>query len=551
MEFQASARKWRPQKFSELIGQEHIVRTLRNAIELDRIAHAYLFSGTRGVGKTTIARLLAKALNCKNGPVADPCDECEFCVDIREGNSVDVQEIDGASNNGVAEVRDLIENIQYAAAACRYKVYIIDEVHMLSKNAFNALLKTLEEPPAGVVFIFATTELLKIPETILSRCQCFEFKPLASKQIKTQLKLITERDGIEIDAQSLEEIAKNGSGSMRDSQSLLDQVVAFCGKKIDSGSVEDVLGIAGPQALETFMDLMADKNPALLDNIQTIVDQGKNLHYFCRDLIAYIRNLLLVKVLDKPETILDSSAEHHKTLQEQAGKFDKDELQQMFNILARAEDQMKRSSLPRMVFEMAVIRLMDVRPFQQIDNLIQKINEMEPEPRPVVSPPRHAPPVKNAPAPTVAPIETPVENYSEAPAEPAAQKNPDATGTWESVRKEIQASKRSLDHFFADSQLIFFDKTKIQIGFPDPYTVGLLQKEENLQHVKNAVKKVCGIEDIKVELEHVEKGTGNTSQPDPQPINEEKKTLKSYDKNPTEDEILKDALDIFGGMVIN
>ena len=546
MEFQASARKWRPQKFSELIGQEHIVRTLRNAIELDRIAHAYLFSGTRGVGKTTIARLLAKALNCANGPVADPCDECEFCVDIREGNSVDVQEIDGASNNGVAEVRDLIENIQYSAAACRYKVYIIDEVHMLSKSAFNALLKTLEEPPAGVVFIFATTELLKIPETILSRCQCFEFKPLSSKQIKTQLQLITERDGIEIDSQSLEEIAKNGSGSMRDSQSLLDQVVAFSGKKIDPGSVEDVLGIAGPQALETFMNQMADKNPALLDGIQTTVDQGKNLHYFCRDLIAYIRNLLLVKILPKPETILDTSNEQLKILQDQAAKFHQDELQQMFNILARTEDQMKRSSLPRMVFEMAVIRLMDVRPFQKIDDLIQKINQMEPE-APAVSQPRHQPQAAHA----TAPADAPIKNSNDAPSAPAAQKNPDATGAWEAVRAEIQASKRSFDHFFANCQLLFFDKTKIQIGFDEPYTVGLLQKDENLQHVKNAIKKICGIDDINVELEFIEKGTAQTAQPDPQPIIEEKKTLKSYDKNPTEDEILKDALDIFGGMVIN
>ncbi|MCH7623924.1 MAG: DNA polymerase III subunit gamma/tau, partial [Nitrospinae bacterium] len=296
MEFQVSARKWRPQKFSELIGQEHIVRTLRNAIKLERVAHAYLFSGTRGVGKTTIARLLAKALNCAEGPAAEPCDKCQFCVEIREGNSVDVQEIDGASNNGVAEVRDLIENIQYAPAACRYKIYIIDEVHMLSKSAFNALLKTLEEPPAGVVFIFATTELIKIPETILSRCQCFEFKPLASKQIQSQLQLIAQHDAIDIDARSLEEIAKNGAGSMRDSLSLLDQVIAFCGKKVDSGSVETVLGVAGPKALETFMDLIAKKDPALLENIQDLVDNGKNLHYFCRDLIEYIRGLLLVKI---------------------------------------------------------------------------------------------------------------------------------------------------------------------------------------------------------------------------------------------------------------
>ena len=181
MDFQVSARKWRPQKFSELIGQEHIVRTLSNAIELNRISHAYLFSGTRGVGKTTTARILAKAINCEKGPIPEPCDECDFCEEIKLGNCIDVREIDGASKTSVDDVRELIENIQYAASACRYKVYIIDEVHMISRNAFNALLKTLEEPPPNVVFIFATTMLSKIPETILSRCQCFEFKPLSHK----------------------------------------------------------------------------------------------------------------------------------------------------------------------------------------------------------------------------------------------------------------------------------------------------------------------------------------------------------------------------------
>ena len=199
MDFQVSARKWRPQKFSELIGQEHIVRTLSNAIELERVSHAFLFSGTRGVGKTTTARIIARVLNCEKGPTIDPCGVCTFCTEITAGNCIDVQEIDGASNNGVQEVRDLIDNVQYATSAARYKVYIIDEVHMLSKSAFNALLKTLEEPPPRVIFIFATTELIKIPETILSRCQCFEFKPLSQPQITQQLELICEQENIEIE----------------------------------------------------------------------------------------------------------------------------------------------------------------------------------------------------------------------------------------------------------------------------------------------------------------------------------------------------------------
>ncbi|MDH5459077.1 MAG: DNA polymerase III subunit gamma/tau, partial [Nitrospinota bacterium] len=377
MEFQVSARKWRPQKFSELIGQEHIVRTLHNAIEMDRVAHAYLFSGTRGVGKTTTARLLAKALNCTEGPTAEPCDKCNFCIEIRDGISVDVMEIDGASNNGVGEVRDLIDNIQYSTSACRFKVYIIDEIHMLSKAAFNALLKTLEEPPPKVVFIFATTELTKIPETILSRCQNFEFKPLTHLQIINQLKAICENDGIQIDAHSLEEIAKNGAGSMRDAQSLLDQVIAFCGKEIDPGAVESVLGIVGQNALAKFVDCVAQRDGAgLLQQVSEVVAHGKDLGYFCRDLIEYLRNLMLVKVAGNAEALLSGQTTHLDTLKKQAASFEPDALHQMFQVLSKAEMEMKRSSLPQILFEMAVLRLTDVRPLQEIDALINKINTM-------------------------------------------------------------------------------------------------------------------------------------------------------------------------------
>ncbi|HKI70482.1 MAG TPA: DNA polymerase III subunit gamma/tau, partial [Verrucomicrobiae bacterium] len=378
MDFQVSARKWRPQKFSELIGQEHIVRTLHNAIGMDRVAHAYLFSGTRGVGKTTTARLLAKALNCEKGPTPEPCDQCNFCKEIRDGISVDVMEIDGASNNGVGEVRELIDNIQYSTSACRFKVYIIDEVHMLSKNAFNALLKTLEEPPPKVVFIFATTELTKIPETILSRCQCFEFKPLTHQQIIDQLKAICENDGIQIDPHSLEEIAKNGAGSMRDAQSLLDQVIAFCGKEIDPGAVESVLGIVGQNALATFIDCVTQRNAAaLLQQVSEVIAHGKDLGYFCRDLIQYLRNLMLVKVGSDAESLLSGQTTHLDTLKKQAASFEPDQLQQMFQVLSKAEMEMKRSSLPQILFEMAVLRLTDVRPMQEIDALIDKINRME------------------------------------------------------------------------------------------------------------------------------------------------------------------------------
>jgi DNA polymerase-3 subunit gamma/tau len=554
MDFQVSARKWRPQKFTELIGQEHIVRTLKNAIELDRIAHAYLFSGTRGVGKTTTARILAKALNCENGPTIEPCDACTFCTEIREGSNLDVLEIDGASNNGINEVRELIENIQYSTSSCRYKVYIIDEVHMLSKPAFNALLKTLEEPPPKVVFIFATTELIKIPETILSRCQCFEFKPLSHKQIVEQLDLICKHDKINIDPKSLEEIAKNGAGSMRDSQSLLDQVIAFSGREVDSGAVESVLGVVGQNVLATFMDhVIRQDGSALMELVQEVVNRGKDLGYFCRDLIEYIRNLMLVQVAQRPETLMDGRSCDLETLQEQAPKLHADQLHQMFNVLTRADMDMKRSSLPQMIFEMAVLRLTDVRPFQEIDALIDKINTMESPGTPAPSAPRSF--VASTPEPRAeSPVPTAVPAGTVSPAEPKG--NGSATGarnvSWEQVKKAVVSKKRVFDHYLANCRVVSFSGSKVHLSFPDPYTRDLVQKEENLNFLKATVGEVCGLDKVEFTLDvQAAVGSGEPPLPDP-PVEQKKKSINRNDKkeSPSEEEILKDALDIFGGMVI-
>ncbi len=544
MEFQVSARKWRPQKFAELIGQEHIVRTLVNAIELDRVSHAYLFSGTRGVGKTTTARIFAKALNCQNRQASEPCDACTHCLEIRQGNCLDVQEIDGASNNGVAEVRDLIENIQYAASSCNYRVYIIDEVHMLSKNAFNALLKTLEEPPPRVIFIFATTEQNKIPETILSRCQCFEFKPLSHQQIVQQLEQIGKHDGIEIDRRSLEEIAKNGSGSMRDAQSLLDQVIAFSGKQVTPGSVESVLGIVGQSALESFVDrLIAQDAGGLIDQVQEIANTGKDLNTFCRDLVEYIRNLLMVQVARDPEKILDSSTCDLKVLSRQSKEMDPDQWQQMFTVLARTETEMKRSSLARAVFEMAVLRLSDVRPFQKIDALISAINQAETEitvqetPVPVATSPREPSPPPNPEIAVVTPV--PVERQNEG-ISPSA---------WEEIKTEISGKKSYFAHYLMVCDLVELNDKVIHLRVSDPYTKELIGKEENISVIREGVQTVCKL-GVKVQLSLAAPEKGEQKS---QPLKnvEEKKTLNDYNKKNkiAESEIIQEALDIFGGVV--
>ncbi len=577
MDFQVSARKWRPQKFSELIGQEHIVRTLHNAIGMDRVAHAYLFSGTRGVGKTTTARLLAKALNCAEGPTPEPCDQCNFCKEIRDGISVDVMEIDGASNNGVGEVRDLIDNIQYSTSACRFKVYIIDEIHMLSKAAFNALLKTLEEPPPQVVFIFATTELTKIPETILSRCQCFEFKPLTHQQIIDQLQAICEHDGIQIDPHSLEEIAKNGAGSMRDAQSLLDQVIAFCGKEIDSGAVESVLGIVGQNALAAFVDCVMQRDAAgLLQQVAEVIAHGKDLGYFCRDLIEYLRNLMLVKVAGNAESLLSGQTTNLDTLKKQAASFEPDELQQMFQVLSKAEMEMKRSSLPQILFEMAVLRLTDVRPMREIDALIDKINHME-GPSPAGQ--RDAGPgystgssdhrqgstvIKSAPEPAqpapkrdepVDPPNVPGDRRQASTVNEicsgASPVPPSSEGAWQKIRSAAGTIKRPLGTYLDNCQLTALDAKEIRLSFPDPYTMGLVEKEENFEALKEAVAQVCGQSDIKIKLQLGKPTSASVADtldpPEPEAAGGKGRTKKG---SSSEEEVLKDALDIFGGIVI-
>jgi DNA polymerase-3 subunit gamma/tau len=539
MDFQVSARKWRPQKFSELIGQEHIVRTLSNAIELDRVSHAFLFSGTRGVGKTTTARILARVLNCEKGPTIEPCGTCSLCMEITQGHCIDVQEIDGASNNGVAEVRDLIDNVQYATSSARYKVYIIDEVHMLSKSAFNALLKTLEEPPPRVIFIFATTELIKIPETILSRCQCFEFKPLSNAQITKQLELICGQEEIQIDAKGLVEISKVGAGSMRDAQSLLDQVIAYSGKKIDTDSVESVLGIVGGTTLELFAERLIKREPAeLIALVQEVANQGKDLGLFCRSMMEYLRNLLMVKVSRNPEKLLNTHTCDLNVLKKQAEGFHTDELQQMFTILSRAETEMKRSSLSQMVFEMAILRLTETRSFKNIDDLIHKINQAEAE----VQPARSAAPTPVAPIPQ---SNSGTSKTKSAPPLAQPENSSFDPTTWTRIRQEVSRKRPAFEHYLDKCQVLALNEKEIQLMFSDSFTLEMVESPENVKFIKEMVKSVSGHE-VQVNLKLGE------AQPSPSIDAQEKKNLNDQNqgRQKTESEIIQDALDIFGGTVV-
>ena len=383
--YQVIARKWRPQSFDEVTGQEPITRTLRNAIENERLHHAYVFSGARGVGKTTTARLFAKALNCHKSPTptATPCrtddpTACPSCREITDSRSIDVLEIDAASNTGVENVRDaIIGSVGIAPARDRYKIFVIDEVHMLSTPAFNALLKTVEEPPPRVVFIMATTERHKVPETILSRSQQFEFRTIATAKILERLRLIAEAEKISIPEEALREIARAGEGSMRDAQSAFDQVISYAGTKIKKEDVELALGVAGADILTRVINGIADhKSAETLAVVDEVVMRGHDLRNFCRDLLAHMRDLLVAKVSGSEE-LLESAVCSPAELKRQADLFSESDLVRFFHSLAETETKLRTAAQPRYQLEIGLVKLIEMRRLQPLSQLLERLQALE------------------------------------------------------------------------------------------------------------------------------------------------------------------------------
>ncbi|KAF4515922.1 hypothetical protein B566_EDAN000159 [Ephemera danica] len=423
MDYQVSARKYRPGTFDDVVGQSHVVQTLMNAVDTKRIAHAYLFSGTRGVGKTTVARILAKALNCEQGPTGHPCNTCVNCVEITQGTSVDVMEIDGASNTSVDDVREIRENVKFSPFRGHYRVYIIDEVHMLSNSAFNALLKTLEEPPSHVVFIFATTEIHKIPATIMSRCQHYNFRRIARQEIIDRLRHVAMQDGMTIEDRSFTALARASEGSMRDGLSLLDQAVAFGGKTIAHADLEVLLG-AVPQELVQGMSaaILAQDSPGALAILANLLDQGHDLKAFCSDVVERLRNLLVASVVPAgPELrgLIEATEEDLHQFALEAKKLTPEQLQELLAIFSQAEDSLRYSAHPRFVLETAAVRATrlirqqerrtDIAPQAATSSSPQKPSMMpdasapapstapKPVPSATAPTPRPAPPVGTAP----------------------------------------------------------------------------------------------------------------------------------------------------------
>jgi DNA polymerase-3 subunit gamma/tau len=441
MSYQVLARKWRPQRFDDVVGQQAVTRTLRNAIASQRIAHSFVFAGSRGCGKTTTARILARALNCEKGPTPDPCGACDACIETAQGRDIDVMEIDAASHTGIDNIREVvIAGLSIAPVRNRYKVFIIDEVHQLSTASFNALLKSIEEPPAHVIFMMATTELHKIPDTILSRSQVFEFKSIATKAITDQLRKIADAEGIDVPNAALALVARAAEGSMRDAQSALDQVLSFSGTTITTDDVSTVLGLVGRDLLFGLVTAVLDEDGATVFALaDRAVESGQDLKLVCRELTRVVRDVMILSVDPSRAGDGELAEGELEQLKALSGRFSREDLMRAFDLLAKAEFDIRNASNPRHHFEMAMLKWMHVRKLVPLMDLLEQMGTAQmgggaarltaPAARPAAAAPRMPErPVRPATSSPAAPSRpaTPAASAPSTPARPAPLSRPAA-----------------------------------------------------------------------------------------------------------------------------
>ena len=541
MSYLVLARKWRPQRFEEVIGQPHLIQTLRNAISAGRLAHAYLFSGPRGVGKTSVARILAKALNCKQGPSPTPCNECESCREITEATALDVLEIDGASNRGINEIRELRENIRYLPSKSPYKIYIIDEVHMLTPEAFNALLKTLEEPPAHAVFIFATTEAHRVPMTILSRCQRFDFRRLAVSAIVETLRRIAQDEGIRISDTSLRVLAREAEGSMRDAESLLEQMIVFSGKEIDDNALLEVLGVIDRQALlDTAAALLSGNAARCLEIVERLSVHGHDLRRFCQELAAHFRDLLVVKICENPEELVDLTSGEVAELKEQAERVSSATLQQFLHFLMRGEEEIRKASNPKLVMEMTLLRLIQMPRLMEIDRLIVQVRQLEERLNRGIE--------LGAPSPEDREEEqgADVSPYMEPPHEepPDAPGVADAArGSWKDLVARIREQKPALAGTLERVKVKEISSGRLELDFSGhTFDYELVTERENMALLQTLGREILGPQ---VEISVAGGGREGTSERRAATDRQRRLRQKAL-RHP----LVNEALEIFGGQVV-
>lgn len=552
MSYVVLARKWRPKTFDDLIGQDYITQTLKNAITTGKIAHAFILSGPRGVGKTSTARIVAKALNCINGPTSDPCSECSFCTEISKGKSLDVMEIDAASHTGVNDVREIIENIKYLPTSGKNKIYIIDEVHMLSQSAFNALLKTLEEPPPHVLFILATTEVHKIPVTILSRCQRYDFKKVSVDKIKEQLASITSKEEIKIQDETLYIIAQEADGSLRDSLSLMDQLIATFGSDIKHEEALSVLGILDRTLVKSSLEGIIKKDPKFcIDVLNQAVEKGISPKRFAEDLLRTLRYALLIRTCGK-ESITDLSEEDKTSLSELLKGVSIETVESLFNLMLEGAENIQRSFYPQMALELILIKLStleNVVPVQDIINKLDSLSKSMGSSKQTsvrVDEPKQT--YRSAPTPRQAPklAERIVDSSTDRnEAEPAqAKTNLSGSKSREDFIQFVKTTKPIIGTRLEQVNEIIIEGSIVKIICDTSSTQSDYLKRKESQIALEILIKEFFSDDTKLQIEEVSlKNTGNRKTKV-----EQKAEKKEKIKN---DPVLKEAIDILGGRVIS
>ena len=518
MSYIVLARKWRPSTFEDIAGQGHITRTLQNGLRANRIAHAFLFTGVRGVGKTTAARILAKALNCEQGPTPTPCNQCTHCEEIAKGNSIDVLEIDGASNRGIDEIRQIIENVRYQPAKCRFKIYIIDEVHQVTKDAFNALLKTLEEPPPSVKFILATTEPHRLPDTILSRCQRYDFRRIALREIVERLEEISQKEGLKITRGALVLLAREADGSMRDAQSLLEQVFSYSGTEagesappeVDERLLQDILGLAERQMLyEMSQSVIRGDAKRCLELVAGCVEQGLDLTRLSKDLVEHFRNLLVARLagatgnsgaataaVEAMESrLLDLPDQEISDLKSQAGEILVDVLLDYFDFMANGDLEIGRAENPRFALETVLVRLATLPQTVPIPQLIQRIEQLEKR----LS--------KSAPAAPFPSFKGPLgeESQKVSPEPPQVEAVATKDGddeAWRNFVAFVAREKKLLATHLESGSLVELGVQSLTIGVSERHHLNYLQDADNLSALKTLAARFFS-RDLTIRLEQV------------------------------------------------
>ncbi len=491
MAFIVTARKWRPQRFDEVIGQEHITQTLKNAIKKNRIGHAYLFAGPRGVGKTTTARILAKTLNCLNPVESEPCNECEMCKKFDSSQTLDIIEIDGASNRRIEEIRTLRESVKYAPTVGNYKVYIIDEVHMLTTESFNALLKTLEEPPEHTIFIFATTDVHKVPLTIVSRCQRFDFRRIELKEIKSVLKKIADAEGIKIDDESLTIIAKKADGALRDAESIFDQVVSFSGNEISADIIKKMMNLIDEEIYFKISDAVLNKNySAAFDITEEIYSKGWNFIDFINGLVEHFRNILSV-VIRKNNSLIEASETTKEKYIEYKSQFGEGDLLRILNFLNKVQYEIKQTQNVKLKVEISLFHLIGL---EKSSTITEVLEELKKKGNHLVSESKIQPSISSKPVPS-APHPKPEYKTTEetislnTPATAPVQTNLDfntIAKQWQSLIDKISKEKFILGGILSSVKPVDFSNNVIKVNVEHEDDISILKEECNYLHQKTS-----------------------------------------------------------------